>query len=151
MPTLRLSGVEILLPARHRTVPRTGKSGQTHPLLAHCTASAFNILGNRGAPRSSTHKNSQDQYPLLHDTDHSVAESVKSTHPDEALTIWKRVAEWEIARVKPASYKAAAPYLKKIRALYLKQKRTDQWNTYITALRRQHRAKRRLIDILDTL
>ncbi len=88
---------------------------------------------------------------LYHDTDDSVAEAVKSTHPDEALAIWKRVAEWEIARVKPAAYKVAAPYLKKIRALYRKQKRTDEWNTYLTALRRQHKAKRRLIEILDSL
>jgi uncharacterized Zn finger protein len=88
---------------------------------------------------------------LYHDTDDSVAEAVKSTHPDEALAICKRVAEWEIARVKPAAYKVAAPYLKKIRALYRKQKRTDEWNSYLTALRRQHKAKRRLIEILDSL
>ena len=88
---------------------------------------------------------------LYHDTDNSVAEAVKSTHPDEALAIWKRVAEWEIARVKPVAYKAAAPYLKKIRALYRKQKRPGEWNTYLTALRRQHKAKRRLIEILDSL
>jgi uncharacterized Zn finger protein len=88
---------------------------------------------------------------LYHDTDDSVAEAVKSTHPDEALAIWKRVAEWEIARVKPAAYKVAAPYLKKICALYRKQKRTDEWKSYLTALRRQHKAKRRLIEILDSL
>ena len=88
---------------------------------------------------------------LYHDTDDSVAEAVKSTHPDEALSIWKQIAEWEIARVKPAAYKVAAPYLKKIRALYQKQKRTDEWNSYLTALRRQHKAKRRLIEILDSL
>ena len=88
---------------------------------------------------------------LYHDTDDSVAEAVKSTHPDEALAIWKRVAEWEIARVKPAAYKVATPYLKKIRALYRKQKRTDGWNTYLTALRRQHKAKRRLVEILNSL
>jgi len=88
---------------------------------------------------------------MYHNTDDSVAEAVKSTHPDEALAIWKRVAEWEIARVKPAAYKVAAPYLKKIRALYRKQKRTGEWNIYFTALRRQHKAKRRLIEILDSL
>ena len=88
---------------------------------------------------------------LHHDTDDSVAEAVKSTHPDEALAIWKRVAEWEIARVKPAAYKVAAPYLKKIRALYRKQKRTAEWKSYLSILRRQHKAKRRLIEILDSL
>ncbi len=86
-----------------------------------------------------------------HDTDNSVAEAVKSTHPDEALAIWKRVAEWEIARVKPAAYKVAATYLKKIRALYRKRKRTDEWNTYLLNLRQQHKAKRRLIEILASL
>jgi len=88
---------------------------------------------------------------MYHNTDNSVAEAVKSTHPDEALAIWKRVAEWEIARVKPAAYKMAAPYLKKIRALYRRQKRTGEWHTYLTALRQQHKAKRRLIEILNSL
>jgi uncharacterized Zn finger protein len=86
-----------------------------------------------------------------HDTDDSVAEAVKSTRPDEALAIWKRVAEWEIARVKPAAYKVAATYLKKTRALYRKQKRTDEWNTYLLSLGQQHKAKRRLIEILSSL
>jgi len=86
-----------------------------------------------------------------HDTDDSVAEAVKSTHPDEALAIWKRVAEWEIARVKPAAYKVAATYLKKTRTLYRKQKRIDEWNTYLLSLRQQHKAKRRLIEILSSL
>jgi uncharacterized Zn finger protein len=88
---------------------------------------------------------------MHHNMDDSVAEAVKSTHPDEALAIWKRVAEWEIARVKPAAYKVAAPYLKKIRALYQEQKRTGEWNTYLTALRQQHKAKRRLIETLNSL
>ncbi len=88
---------------------------------------------------------------MYHNTDDSVAEAVKSTHPDEALAIWKRVAEREIARVKPSAYKVAAPYLKKIRALYRKQKRTGEWNTYLTALRQQHKAKRRLIETLNSL
>jgi len=88
---------------------------------------------------------------LYHDKDDAVAEAVKSTHPNEAQAIWKRVAEWEIARVKPAAYKVAAPYLKKIRALYRKQKRTAEWKSYLSALRRQHKAKRRLIEILDSL
>jgi uncharacterized Zn finger protein len=84
-------------------------------------------------------------------TDNSVAEAVKSTHPDEALAIWKRRAEWEIDRVKPAAYKVAAPYLKKIRVLYRNQKRADEWNNYLLDLRQQHKAKRRLIEILDAL
>ncbi len=89
---------------------------------------------------------------LYHDSlDDSVAEAVKSTHPDEALAIWKQLAEREIARVKPAAYKVAATYLKKTRALYREQKRTGEWNTCLSNLKKQHKAKRRLIEILNTL
>ena len=89
---------------------------------------------------------------LYHDSlDDSVAEAVKSTHPDEALAIWKQLAEREIARVKPAAYKVAASYLKKTRALYREQKRTGEWNTCLSNLKKQHKAKRRLIEILNTL
>ena len=94
---------------------------------------------------------SYNKRAFYHETDNSVAEAVKSTHPEEALAIWKRVAEWEITRVKPAAYKVAATYLKKIRALYRKQERVDEWNTCLLALRQQHKAKRRLIEILDSL
>jgi len=45
----------------------------------------------------------------------------------------------------------AATYLKKTRALYRKQERTKEWNTYFSSLKQQHKAKRRLIEILDTL
>ncbi len=89
--------------------------------------------------------------PCYHETDNSVAEAVKSTHPDEALTIWKRVVEWEIDRVKPASYKVAVAYLKKVRALYQKRKRPDEWNAYLSTLKLQHKAKRRLVEMLGSL
>jgi len=89
--------------------------------------------------------------PWYHETDNSVAEAVKSTHPDEALAIWKRVAEREIARIKPAAYKVAVAYLKKIRALYKKIKRTDDWNVYLSTLKQQHKAKRRLVEMLNSL
>ena len=89
--------------------------------------------------------------PCCHETDNSVAEAVKSTHPDEALAIWKRVAERKIARIKPAAYKVAVAYLKKIRALYKKRKRTDDWNVYLSALKQQHKAKRRLVEMLNSL
>lgn len=92
-----------------------------------------------------------DKSPCYHEMDNSVAEAVKSTHPDEALTIWKRVVEWEIDRVKPASYKVAVAYLKKMRALSQKRKRTDEWNAYLLTLKLQHKAKRRLVEMLGSL
>lgn len=86
-----------------------------------------------------------------HQTDDKVADAIKLRHPDEALAIWKKVAEWEIDRVKPAAYQVAAPYLKKMRALYKKLKRNDEWNNYLTSLKTKHKAKKRLMEILVTL
>ncbi len=86
-----------------------------------------------------------------HHTDDEVADAIKRQHPDETLAIWKRVAEWEIDQVKPAAYRVAAPYLKKIRALYRKLKRGDEWNNYLMSLKKKHKAKRRLMEILVAL
>lgn len=86
-----------------------------------------------------------------HHTDDKVADAIKIRYPDEALAIWKSVAEWEIDRVKPAAYQVAAPYLKKMRALYKKLKRNDEWNNYFASLKAKHKAKKRLMEILVTL
>jgi len=83
--------------------------------------------------------------------DEAVAEAVKSTYPDEAVAIWKQPAEREITRVKPAAYKVAATYLKKVHVLFRKEKRTAEWNAYLLSLKQHHKAKRRLIETLNTL
>lgn len=87
----------------------------------------------------------------IYDMGISVADAVKSTHPEEALIIWKRKVDKEIARVKVSAYQDAAPYLKKIRTLYRKQCRTGTWNSYLLSIMEQHKAKRRLIEILNNL
>jgi len=86
-----------------------------------------------------------------HHTDDKVADAIKRQYPEETLAIWKRVAEWEIDRVKPAAYQVAAPYLKKMRALYRKLKRGDEWNNFLASLKAKHKAKRRLMEILAKL
>ncbi len=88
---------------------------------------------------------------IPYDEDDSVAEAVKHTHPDEALAIWRRRAEGEISKVKPAAYKVAASYLIKMRTLYRKQKKTDEWRRYFLSLKQQNKARRRLIETLDSL
>jgi len=86
-----------------------------------------------------------------HHTDDKVADAIKNQYPDETIAIWKRVAESEINRVKPAAYRAASPYLKKIRALCKKLKRSDEWSNYLASLKATHKAKRRLMEILEKL
>lgn len=80
-----------------------------------------------------------------------VAEAVRETHPDVSLNIWKRRAERHIAEVKPAAYQVAGKYLKRMREVYERSNRQSEWKTYIMTLRVQHKAKSRLMEVLDSL
>ncbi len=80
-----------------------------------------------------------------------VADAVAETHPDTALAIWKQLAVARINRVKPREYEAAAGYLRRMRKVYQKTKRLDEWRQLILELRTGHRAKRRLMEVLDSL
>jgi uncharacterized Zn finger protein len=81
----------------------------------------------------------------------AVANAVKSTHPEISLGIWKRLAEAQIAVVKPSAYEQAAIYLRPMRALYGKLGRSAQWQAYLQELRTRHKAKRSLMRVLDKL
>jgi len=135
------------LPATNLTLPTTARSNhfpdkETLIDIAIDEKRPDDVLKWYRQQRWSSH---------YHHTDDKVADAIKRQHPDESLAIWKRVAEWEIDRVKPAAYRVAAPYLKKIRALYKKLKRSDEWNNYLASLKKKHKAKRRLMEILVTL
>ena len=80
-----------------------------------------------------------------------VAEAVMEFAPDRAVALWKRLAEWEISKVQPSAYEAAAGYLRKLSGLWSKQGRQAEWKTYLEGLRDVHRKKRRLMDVLNTL
>lgn len=80
-----------------------------------------------------------------------VAAAVAATHPDVALAIWKQVAEGQIKLVKPKAYEEAAVYLRKMRKVYQQTNRLEQWQVLIRNLRTEHRAKRRLLEVLDSL
>ncbi|MCX7011414.1 MAG: hypothetical protein NTW86_02395, partial [Candidatus Sumerlaeota bacterium] len=80
-----------------------------------------------------------------------VAEAVKESHPDVSLRIWRDLAEQKIAVVQPAAYQEAAVHLRKMRAVYQKTNREAEWRSYLLALRAQHKAKRRLMQVLDSL
>lgn len=80
-----------------------------------------------------------------------VAAAVAATHPDIALAIWKQLAEGQIKLVKPRAYEEAAVYLRKMRKVYQQTKRLEQWQMLIRKLRTVHKAKRRLLEVLDSL
>lgn len=80
-----------------------------------------------------------------------VAKAVVNTHPDLSLAIWRKIAEEQIGRVKPSAYEEAAIYLRKMHKVYKKEKRLQEWQDLISAIRTEHKAKRRLQEVLDSL
>lgn len=85
------------------------------------------------------------------ETDKKVAQAVADTHPDLALGIWQGIAEGLIAVVKPKAYEEAAIYLRHMEEVYRKNQRLDEWLGLLNRLRSLHKAKRRLMEVLDTL
>ncbi len=81
----------------------------------------------------------------------AIAKAVQKTNPDVSLGIWQGKIEALIARVKPAAYRDAMPYLRKMQKLMQGSGRADDYRRYISALRKQHKAKRRLMEELDAL
>lgn len=81
----------------------------------------------------------------------AVAEAVAKTHPDTALGIWKQIAVDRIKLVKPRAYEEAAVFLRKMRKVYRETQRAGEWHQLIASLRTEHKAKRRLMEVLDSL
>ena len=80
-----------------------------------------------------------------------IAEAVVARYPERAIAIWKQLAEEQIALTKPKAYEAAADYLRKVGRVLKQQGKEQDWQGYLTALRRAHERKRRLVDTLDIL
>jgi uncharacterized Zn finger protein len=84
-------------------------------------------------------------------SDDRVAEAVRIDYPDRAVAIWKKIAEGEIAQVKPRAYQAAAVYLRKIARFLKERKKGKEWEGYLKKLRQTHARKSSLMAVLDTL
>ena len=85
------------------------------------------------------------------ETDKAVAEAVSETHPQTALDIWRAIAESLIGQVKPMAYEEAAIYLRRMCKVYQETRRASDWQNLLFELRREHKAKRRLMEVLDGL
>lgn len=83
--------------------------------------------------------------------DDEVATAVIKSHPDLSLAIWRQRAESRIKLVKPKAYEEAAVYLRKMLKVYRETGRMEEWMNLIADLRTEHRAKRRLLEVLDAL
>jgi uncharacterized Zn finger protein len=85
------------------------------------------------------------------DAEEQVASAVSNTHPQIALDIWRKIVDQHIARAKPNAYVEAASYLRLMQKVYKTTKRLPEWNSLLIELRTQHKAKRRLLEVLDDL
>jgi uncharacterized Zn finger protein len=80
-----------------------------------------------------------------------VAQAVAKRYPDEAIAIWKQMVKGLIAQTKPAAYRSAVPYLKKIRIQLERTGRKSEWDRFLNILRVENARKRKLQEILDGL
>ncbi|WP_028318241.1 SWIM zinc finger family protein [Desulfobulbus elongatus] len=83
--------------------------------------------------------------------DETVAKAVAKTHPEVALAIWRRLADGLIAQVKPKSYVEAGGFLRLMHKVFRERQRLAEWEALLAELRRTHKAKRRLLEVLDTV
>ena len=56
-----------------------------------------------------------------------------------------------IGQVKPKAYEEAAIYLRLMCKAYQENNRKPEWQQLLGELRREHKAKRRLMEVLDGL
>jgi len=96
-------------------------------------------------------KNKNISWGMFRYKDDHIAEAIKDKYPDQAIEIWKKMSEMEIAQTKPKAYRQAANYLKKIQNLLRKLNRTKEWKEYLTKIRTENKRKRKLMEILDGL
>jgi uncharacterized Zn finger protein len=85
------------------------------------------------------------------ETNKAVADAVAGTHPQVALDIWRSIVDGLIALVKPAAYEEAAVYLRRMFKVYQENKRVTDWQGLLSELRMEHKPKRRLMEVLDSL
>jgi uncharacterized Zn finger protein len=85
------------------------------------------------------------------ETDKTVAEAVANTHPQIAIDIWRAVVNSLIGQVKPKAYEEAAGFLRRMCKVYQENNRSSDWQRLLSELRREHKAKRRLMEVLDNL
>ena len=110
-------------------------------------------LGNGGTKKGTWARRRRLCIVALHTSkfDDVVAQAAADSHPDLALTIWNGIVNDLIDQVKPKAYEEAAAYLRFMKKVYAQNRRQEDWRRLLEGLRKKHKAKRRLIGVLDTL
>ena len=80
-----------------------------------------------------------------------IAGAVVDLYPDRAISIWKDLAEKQIALTQPKAYETAAVYLRKVHKFLKKLERENEWKDDLLKLRQANARKSKLIEILSRL
>jgi uncharacterized Zn finger protein len=78
-----------------------------------------------------------------------IASAIVGDYPDQAIEIWKNIAEGYIKITGTPAYEEAAQYLRKIRHTLNRLHRKDEWQNYLTKLKVVHKMKRQFMEILE--
>jgi len=96
-------------------------------------------------------ENKSPYYTISHNIEDNVANALKVAYPDRALEIWRNKVEKFIAETKPRSYELAAGYLVKMFQIMKDLDRIEEWDCYISDLRKNNVRKKRLMEVLNHL
>ncbi len=80
-----------------------------------------------------------------------VATAIKEYDPLRAVSLWKKIAEHHISLVKPKAYLDAAKVLKKAAKVMAMQNKQAAWLSYLNQLKKTHKRKTRLMEVIDRL
>ena len=80
-----------------------------------------------------------------------VADAAAADYPDEAVRLYKHLADHLIAARGRTNYQSAAEYLRRARGALEKHDRAEEWSALITGVREQNKSLRALKEELDVL
>ncbi|TMC14247.1 MAG: hypothetical protein E6J33_12070 [Chloroflexi bacterium] len=78
-----------------------------------------------------------------------MAKAAEEPYPEEAIMLYKRMVERLINARGRENYQQAVGHLTRIKRLYAKQGREEDWHTYITNLRNSTKSLRALKEELE--
>jgi len=81
----------------------------------------------------------------------ALARAREKAHPTDALPIFQRLAEAQIALKNNAAYSEAVKLLTRARTAFRRLKRDADWQTYLTRLRTEHRRCRNFLALATKL
>ena len=85
------------------------------------------------------------------DQETRLAAAAERDFPDEAIAIYRRLADRSIAQRQRTAYREAAGHLARVQSVLRANGRTREWDETIAALRQQHKTLRALREELDAL